>query len=311
MRSYRHAFPRLRGPRFLVMVALSAGALLGCGPATTSTETQSQRPSPDAMAGSDADPADAGTLPPAAHSLSFFPVQGVLANGQPAGELYWDYRLDHGQPYASNSNPGLVFQYQDETQTIRGAALVQTTEAAVSGNASGTSSAVITEQIDTATSGVLSVSSDSMATLDTGRPTSAWRRRLPCRCRGSSIARISTRCPSGTPRARALPSRRRSRARSRSTAEADQAFGTGSFMSSWNLLGKLATYTVLGVTYTDVVNVQATAIGTVQMTDSTGQSSTATTTTTTLAWLTRGVGIVYSETTTQQQSGSDTTTAEL
>jgi hypothetical protein len=237
-------------------------------------------------------------------------VQGVLDNGQPAGELYWDYRIDHGQPHVSGTNSSLTFQYQDEIQTVRQATLVQTATAAVSGSASGTASSVLTDQIDPSTSAVLSVSVDSTSALSTGSSEISLRETpampLPGYFDRTDLDTLAIGYSENTG---AISANVTASATVNGTMA--QASGTASISSSWTLQDKLATYTVLGVTYTDVVKVQTTTIASVQLTDSTGQSSSSMATTTTLNWLARGIGSVYSESTTQQQSGSDTSISEL
>jgi hypothetical protein len=290
---------------------------IGCGSGTTAAPDSGAQYQPlDAMASNDAAPdatsvLDAGALPPGAHSSSFFPVQGVLDNGQPADELYWDYRIDHGQPHVSGTNPGVTFQFQDEINTVRQATLVVSDSATVSGSASGTSSSVITEQIDPNTSAVLSVSADSQANLSTGSSdimlTETWNMPVPQYFDRSDLDTLAigysenTMAITGTVTGTVTVS----------GAGSQQATGTASVSSSWTLLDKLAQYTVLGVTYADVVKVQTTSVANVQIQSATGQTSTSMSTTTATGWLAKGIGIVYSENTTQQQSGTDTTVSEL
>jgi hypothetical protein len=236
-------------------------------------------------------------------------VQGVLDNGQPAGELYWDYRVDQGRPHVDGTNPSLTFQYQDEIQTVQQATLTQTATATVSGSASGTSSVVLSEQIDPATSAVLSTTSDSSASLDTGSATIdttyTWTPPLPGYFDRSDLDTLAI----GTSDSTTVSPSISSTVTAGGTTQ--NLSGTGTVSESWTLVDKLASYTVLGVTYTDVVKVQQTSVANVQVTSSTGQSASSTATTTTSSWLAKGIGVIYSESTTQQQNGSDTTVVEL
>ncbi len=287
-------------------------SLLACGGSTAEQPGPDAATTPDVVTPGEPDASntpDAGPLPPAAHSSSFFPVQGVLDNGQPAGDLYWDYRVDHGQPHVNGFDSSQTFQFQDEIQTIQQATLTQTLDATISGSASGTTSEVITEQIDLATSAIQSTTDDDSTSIATGSadinlsytwmPSSPGffdRTDLDTLAVGYSESASPSASVTGTLSA---------------NGTMQSYSGTVSVSTSWSLQSKLASYTVLGVDYMDVVEVQVTSTANAQLTDSSGQSSTSTTTTTTNEWLARGVGIIYGETTTQQQNGTDMSIVEL
>jgi hypothetical protein len=299
-----------------VLGSCALSSLLACG--GTGNVEQPYYPAPDTGTGTTPEagtqdvqgPVESGVaLPPSVHSASFFPVQGVLDNGQPAGELLWDYRVDHGQPHVDGTNPNLTFTFQDEIQTVEQSTLKQTVTAAVSGSATGTTSDVFTEQIDPATSGVMSTTNDSSATLDTGSATVdlayTWTPPLPGYFDRNDLDTLAIGTSDSSTVTPAITD-------TVTNASGTQNItGTGSVTSSWSLVDKLPSYAVLGVTYTDVVKVQQTVVANLQLTSSTGQSGSSTATTTTTSWLARGIGVIYAESTTQQQNGTDNTVLEL
>jgi hypothetical protein len=297
-----------------ILGSCSLISLLACGGTQSTEQPYTGAPDtgtiPDTGAHDAQGPVESGVaLPPSVHSASFFPVQGVLDNGQPAGELLWDYRVDQGQPHADGTNPGLTFTFQDEIQTVEQATLTQTVTAAVSGSASGTTTDVFTEQIDPATSAVMSTTNDSSATLDTGSATVdnayTWTPPLPGYFDRTDLDMLPIGTSDSTTVTPAITT-------TVTNANGTQNIsGSGSVVSSWTLVAKLPSYTVLGVTYTDVVEVQQNVVASVQLTSSTGQSASSMSTATTNSWLARGIGVVHSESTTQQQNGSDTTVLDL
>lgn len=293
---------------------------LGCS--SGASPSSAQGPGDDAMANDapavdvmqdaaqDGGPSESGAaLPPSAHSTSFSPVQGTLDDGGIAGELYWVYRIDHGQPHASGTSPGLTFTFGDEIHTLRQGTLVETDTSTVSGSSTGTTSGVITEQLDSV-GAVQSIDTESTASLTTGSsqvglketfgvPLPAFLNRTDLdalavgysQTESTATANVSSTVTSG--------------------GTTMQFSGTASVNTSWTVMAKMAAYTVLGVSYADVVQIQVTSVANVQISDSTGQTSSSTTTTTTLEWLARGIGTIYSEATSQGQNGSDTTIGEL
>jgi hypothetical protein len=295
----------LRTIRVVAMGALPV--LLACGGNRIVYETipveagsPDAEATPDVVAQDTQGPVDSGALPPSVHSSSFSPVQGVLDNGQPAGELYWDYRVDHGQPHVSGVDPNQTFQFQDQIDTVRQATMTETLTGSISGSATGTTSLVVTQQIDPTTGANLSGSSDLTTVLDTGSlsvdemisntpplPGFFDRTDLDTLAIGYSESAMAATSVTG----------------STTTNGATQTFkGSGSYSVQWTLRDKLPSYSVLGVAYADVVKVEVDLTTTLLLTSSTGQTSSATILTTTYNWLARGVGSIYSEST-QQQPG--------
>jgi hypothetical protein len=240
-------------------------------------------------------------IPPSAQSTSFSPVQG---------NLYWDYRIDHGQPYSSNQSPGLTFTFGDEIHTLTQGTLVETNDVTVSGSSTGTEHTVVTSALDPTTGAEKSIETSNTTSLASTVVTDiklSFSPAVPDFLNRTDLDTLAIGYSENVGPATANVA---------GTVDlngtSDSVTGTTTVSYTWTIMADMPTYKVLGVTYADAVQVQVSSTSTASVTDSTGASSTSTTTTSTLEWLARGIGIIYSEATQTQNGGaSDTTIAEL
>jgi hypothetical protein len=249
-----------------------------------------------------------------AHATSFFPVRGTTDTGA-STTIKWTYRINGGQSVALMAAPGLTVRFNDETVTAQDGSVITT---AISGSVAATglsgsesvtetdhltsdSPATVSER-DTDTRLSLSEAGSNVSETEmlryafgtTPLPTFFDRDDLDTLAIGFAESRDSQAAVTGTMSASATGVAMQSQTVSTTITDSQ----------SWTLVDKLATFDVLGQTYTDVVKVQRTTTVTEAASGMTDQG-------TSTLWLAKGIGIVREEDSASSLTGTDALVSEL
>jgi hypothetical protein len=249
-----------------------------------------------------------------AHSSSFFPVRGTTDMGADT-TIKWTYRINGGQPVALSASPGLTIRFNDEQVTADNGTTITTqisgavSATGVSGNESVTETDHLTSDspatvsardADTRLSlseGGTSLSETEMIRYAFGTtplPTFFDRDDLDTLAIGFGESRDSTATVNATITATITGMPAQSQTVTTSITDSQ----------SWTLADKLATFDVLGTTYTNVVKVQRTTAVT-EAASGTNDQGTST------LWLAKGIGMIREEDSASTVTGTDALVSEL
>jgi hypothetical protein len=306
-------FTRARAPArvvpFFVLVACSSSPT---SPNEVEASTSDESPDVGVTA---SNPQDGGTptgddatdVPPPAFSPSFSPWHATGEDGGVA-ILYWRYRVDHGQPTTLPGNPGDTFLFADTVMTSDGMTHVTKISATIT-TPTGSGSELLTQTSTLSPSTGASPEGDvnSTAQLPEGTASIAgqvvWDAPgLPAYLDRTDLDTLGVGHSETLP---AVPGTETTTVNS-SSAGSQTVMSPVSAQITWQVMAQLPSFAVLGVAYTDVVNVQV-----VTATTTTTSGSPSTETDTELFWLARGIGAVQIQTTTVEQGQSSMELDEL
>ena len=245
---------------------------------------------------------DASDVPPPAFSPSFSPWRATSEDGGVA-VLYWRYRVDHGQPTTMS---GDTFLFADTVMTSDGMTRVAKISTTVT-TPNGSGSELITQTSTLSPSTGASTEGDVNSSVQLPGDSAsidaqiAWDAPgLPAYLDRTDLDTLSVGYSETVPAVQGTATT----TVNSSSAGSQTLMSTASAQITWQVMAQLPSFAVLGVTYMDVVNVQA-----ITTTTTTTSGAASTDTVTELLWLARGIGAVQTQSTSVQQGQS--TTMEL